>query len=212
MRALIFLGLGALAACSNNVPSDVVIYEVPPPGYDLPPATGTASSYGTGYESGATFAPPPASGTATSDIVPTTTVAGASAAPGQSVSQIGDDRLNLAQFSLEQQKIDAAAAERELAAARSQLVVVQPGGVPVGQSGPNIALFAQQTSNDVGQSIYPRSRGARISSGCRRYASADDAQRAFLAAGGPTSDSQNLDPDGDGFACQWDPAPYRALR
>ncbi|MEM9812777.1 MAG: hypothetical protein AAF913_08910, partial [Pseudomonadota bacterium] len=46
---------------------------------------------------------------------------------------------------------------------------------------------------------------------CRRFANADDAQRQFLANGGPNTDRFNLDPDGDGFACDFDPAPYRQL-
>lgn len=206
MRALTLLAICALSACSSSVPNDVIVYEVPPPGFDVPPpeytvppSTGTASSFGGGATQTGTLGTAPGA-------------AMAPAAVGGSVTPIGDDRLNLAEYSLEQQKIDAAAAERELAAARSQLVVVQPTNVPQAGSGPNIALYAQQTTNVVGERIYPRSRGSRISSSCGRYANADDAQRAFLAAGGPTSDSQNLDPDGDGFACKWDPAPYRALR
>ena len=46
---------------------------------------------------------------------------------------------------------------------------------------------------------------------CGRFRDADAAQRAFLAGGGPESDRYGIDPDGDGFACRWDPAPYRAL-
>ena len=32
------------------------------------------------------------------------------------------------------------------------------------------------------------------------------------SAGGPERDSEGLDPDGDGFACGWDPAPFRRSR
>ena len=39
-----------------------------------------------------------------------------------------------------------------------------------------------------------------------------DAQRAFLAAGGPDQDRLGLDPDGDGFVCGWSPLPYRSLQ
>ncbi len=108
------------------------------------------------------------------------------------------------EFTLEQQKIDAAVAERELAEARSKLVVVPPTSVPSEVQGVNIALYAQQTTNAVGVRRYDR-RGAGLpSSSCGRYRSTDDAQRAFLAAGGPQTDSLGLDPDGDGFACKWD--------
>ena len=44
---------------------------------------------------------------------------------------------------------------------------------------------------------------------CARYGSPDLAQQAFLAAGGPDRDRRGLDPDGDGFACAWDPRPFR---
>ncbi len=214
MRALTLLSVCALSACSNSIPNDVVVYEVPPPGFDAPgyaatepysyiapldgPATGTAAGSAVGLTQSGTVPQP---------------VGVAGAGPGAgNVSQIGDDRLNLAEFSLEQQKIDAAAAEADLAAARSQLVVIQPTGVPQSGNGPNIALYAQQSTNAVGQSVYQRARGGRLASSCGRYSNGDDAQRAFLAAGGPVSDSLNLDPDGDGFACKWDPAPFRALR
>ena len=123
------------------------------------------------------------------------------------------DRINLMQWTLAQQKIDAAIAERELASARDQLVVVQPGPLPNRTDGVNVALFAMQTSNAVGESIYPRNVGARVTGvgNCGRFRDADAAQRAFLAGGGPERDRYGIDPDGDGFACKWDPAPYRAL-
>ena len=118
------------------------------------------------------------------------------------------------QWTLEQQKIDAAIAERELDAARAQLVVVQPGALPNRVEGVNIALYAQQTTNAVGERRYRPRVGARVAGvgSCGRYRDPDAAQRAFLAAGGPTGDRLGLDPDGDGFACSCDPAPYRALR
>jgi hypothetical protein len=45
---------------------------------------------------------------------------------------------------------------------------------------------------------------------CAQFRSHDEAQEAFLAAGGPERDRLNIDPDGDGYACGWDPAPIRA--
>ena len=42
-----------------------------------------------------------------------------------------------------------------------------------------------------------------------RYASPDKAQQDFLAKGGPDRDRLGVDPDGDGFACSWDPRPFR---
>ena len=37
----------------------------------------------------------------------------------------------------------------------------------------------------------------------------DQAQQDFLAKGGPERDRMGVDPDGDGFACAWDPRPFR---
>jgi hypothetical protein len=128
-------------------------------------------------------------------------------------SPLDDDRLNLNEYTLEQQRVDAAIAERQLEAARRQLVVVQPQAtVPQAPQGANIALFAKQTTHAVGERRYSRQALAFGSRGnCRRFPTPDDAQRFFLANGGPERDPHNLDPEGDGFACGWDPEPYRRL-
>lgn len=122
------------------------------------------------------------------------------------------DRINLAEYSQEQQKIDRENAARDLAAARSQLVVVSPDQVQGGSRSNALQQYARSTTNNVGQKIYRRglfSDAEATLANCNNYRSADDAQRAFLAAGGPGSDGQNLDPDGDGFACRWSPLPFR---
>ena len=76
-----------------------------------------------------------------------------------------------------------------------------------------VAAFALATDHAVGTPLYARRSGG-ISDGtaaCDRYETADEAQRAFLAVGGPESDPLGLDPDGDGFACAWSPEPYRRM-
>jgi len=97
---------------------------------------------------------------------------------------------------------------------RANYVVIEPTALPErpGASGPNIVEYALSTSNPVGQQAYSRSaiRVTSADAACRRYASADLAQEAFLKAGGPDRDGKGLDPDGDGFACDWDPTPFRA--
>ncbi|MCO8146783.1 hypothetical protein NHN26_16355 [Rhodovulum tesquicola] len=122
----------------------------------------------------------------------------------------------------DEQNFDAVAAresiesDRErLERQRQQYAVVAPEPVPERPTGagPNIAQYALSTTNRVGQPVH--SRIGRVSqerylSNCARYGSADLAQEAFLAAGGPERDRLGLDPDGDGFACFWDPAPFRA--
>ncbi|EPX83798.1 hypothetical protein ruthe_02595 [Rubellimicrobium thermophilum DSM 16684] len=94
--------------------------------------------------------------------------------------------------------------------------VIVPGAAataPAVPTGPNIVEYALSTTNQRGEPLYSRfifSTQARMQRNCADYASADDAQRDFLARGGPRRDPRGLDPDGDGFACAWDPAPFRA--
>jgi hypothetical protein len=173
-----------------------------------PPAAGVlpVTVAGAGSGSGVAVAPAPSAGLGTG------AGAGVAVPPGAAGTPLDDDQLNLNLYTLEQQRIDAAIAERELEEARQQLVIVQPGAVPQAVEGVNIALYAQQTTNRVGERRFQRPMVSFGSgSACRRYATPDQAQRAFLAAGGPERDPYNLDPDGDGFACDWNPEPFRRL-
>jgi hypothetical protein len=96
---------------------------------------------------------------------------------------------------------------------RAQYQVIQPGAVPTrpGEVGPNIVDYALATSHPRGTQLYRRSSlGVGNSAAkCAGYASPDLAQQAFLARGGPERDRLGLDPDGDGYACAWDPSPFR---
>lgn len=86
---------------------------------------------------------------------------------------------------------------------------------PSGNTAPNIVAYALETTNLVGQSVYRRSsrfNEDRYRRACAEFGSSDQAQAAFLAAGGPERDRRGLDPDGDGFACFWNPAPFRTAR
>jgi hypothetical protein len=96
------------------------------------------------------------------------------------------------------------------AAAREQIAVTAVPQRPT-NTGPNIVEYAISAPNVKGQEWYSRSLlsgDARFRRNCAEYATADDAQRDFLARGGPESDRRGMDPDGDGFACGWDPAPF----
>jgi hypothetical protein len=103
-------------------------------------------------------------------------------------------------------------AER-IARNRAEYVVVQPGELPQrpGDTGPNIVEFALATTHAPGVQLYQR-RGIGLrdpNAACAKYASPDQAQQDFLARGGPERDRLGVDPDGDGFACSWDPRPFR---
>lgn len=116
---------------------------------------------------------------------------------------------------------DAVASERSIAedaarvaANREIYQTVAPTSIPSRPSGTGTSLvqFALSTTNSVGQPLYSRltlGAEARALRNCAKYPSPDLAQDAFLAGGGPERNVKGLDPDGDGFACSWDPRPFR---
>ncbi|MGP9789906.1 hypothetical protein [Roseinatronobacter sp. NSM] len=78
--------------------------------------------------------------------------------------------------------------------------------------GPNLFVYALSTRHNVGEQRHTRRhplRWQRWEAACSQFATQDLAQDAFLMAGGPERDPNHLDPDGDGFACWWDPRPFR---
>lgn len=96
----------------------------------------------------------------------------------------------------------------------AQYVVIDPKPLPqrAGTSTPSVVDFALSTTNAVGQPLYSRSTflaAQRYDRNCAKYRSPERAQEDFLRMGGPQKDRRGLDPDGDGFACTWDPAPFR---
>lgn len=88
------------------------------------------------------------------------------------------------------------------------------GAAISGAGGPNLAAYALSAPSTYGQPYYRRG-GLKLGSSeraCRKFISPDLAQTAFLERGGPERDPGNLDPDGDGFACGWDPRPFQTAR
>ena len=103
-------------------------------------------------------------------------------------------------------------AER-IAANRAKYIVMEVQALPQRPDRrPNVVEYAIRTNNPIGVQLYSRfGTGLKVisSGGCDRYRSKDEAQQDFLAKGGPQRDAYGLDPDGDGFACGWDPRPFR---
>lgn len=104
--------------------------------------------------------------------------------------------------------------KQRIEANREAYQVIQPTAVPnrPAKLGPSIVEYALSTRNGVGEQQYSRSTlfaESKFNKNCAKYSSSDQAQEAFLASGGPQRDRMGLDPDGDGFACYWDPAPFR---
>jgi hypothetical protein len=122
----------------------------------------------------------------------------------------------------DEQDFDAVASRESIesdaqrrAAQAAAYTVIQPTALPdqPQDTGPNIVDYALNAPNRKGQAWYSRfvlSGQGRFERNCSEYRSPDEAQRDFLSRGGPDRDPRGIDPDGDGFACGWDPAPFLA--
>jgi len=108
--------------------------------------------------------------------------------------------------------------KERIAQNRAAYQQVQPTELPErtdeAEAAVDLVQYALSAPNRLGEMIYPRSKVALTNSekACARYNTPEAAQQAFLHAGGPRRDPKNLDPDGDGFACYWDPTPFQAAK
>ncbi len=103
---------------------------------------------------------------------------------------------------------------QRIASNRAQYQVIEPTDLPerTDSSQPNIVNYALASSHPRGTRVYSRSGSnliAKAERNCAGFASSNLAQAEFLSKGGPQRDRAGLDPDGDGYACGWDPAPFR---
>ena len=219
--------LAALAACDNSVPAGGRGYFDPPPPAPINPAP-MAGMVSVPAADGPGALPDPNEALArdvTAALAATQPQGGAgldATQPQGTMPVVGDmgidpnaDSINLNLQSQEEQIRQRAVAQQLREAAQSQLVIVEPEPVPQQDINANVVAFARETTHPVGTKRYnrpafrDRSQSASV---CRRFDSSDDAQRQFLANGGPNTDRYNLDPDGDGFACDFDPEKYRQLQ
>ena len=123
------------------------------------------------------------------------------------------NRIDLSLSTLEQQNIDKEKAAKKLEEARKERIEIEIDNLINYSSNINVAQFARETKNNKGEKIYNRLGFSAYNNlnECLKFKTKDDAQRKFLQEGGPFTDKFNLDPDGDGFACGWDPNIYRML-
>ena len=96
---------------------------------------------------------------------------------------------------------------------RSRTISTSPGRAvaPLSQT-PLLDAYASSSRHTPGTVVWPRANPRPKGLACSGYASAASAQTAFLNSGGPGTDRLGLDPDGDGYACGWNPAPYQNSR
>ena len=189
----------ALAACNQNPPASNAMAPVGYEGNFSAPAAISSGPIGTVDLAGAGIGAPIA-----------TTAGGVNPAPLAIQSSGISDEQEFGAVST-RETIESDAERLRQAAAAYQ--VIQPTELQQVDAGPNIVEYALNAPNSRGQAYYSRfifSGQGRFERNCATYRSADEAQRDFLARGGPERDSRGIDPDGDGFACGWDPAPFRA--
>lgn len=208
-------GIGALGAPVTTVPSSGIGSS------DLAAAGIGTSAFGAPSSVAAAPLAPPVSVSGQIASAPVTgtdalRTEGVQASPSNAPLSIASTGIS------NEQDFETVSGERDIqgdAALRAQqqaaYQVVQPTALPTRaeEVGPNIVQYALAAPNRRGQEWYSRSILAINAQGkfernCAEYRSPDEAQRDFLARGGPERDSRGIDPDGDGFACGWDPAPF----
>ena len=218
MRALVsIIALGAgLAACSPKIPDSAAGAGLETSPFDPAPAAGTTVT-------GEPLVPPSVVSseplaTAASAIPSAPRSPGSSSAAGTLAS---DDiaagtaaALAASQSNSGVAPLDASPSNPAPQIVGAQYEVVTPTAVPQRSTaaGPNVVEYALSTDNPRGNRLYSRTGinlKAKSARNCAGYASPDLAQQDFLEMGGPQRDRKALDPDGDGYACGWDPAPYR---
>lgn len=138
------------------------------------------------------------------------------AAAGKEIGELDTTRLsdeNDFEAVSERQSIESDAERVEKN--RSLYVLIEPTSLPMrpGSNVPSIVEYAIKTTNPVGTQLYSRQFASktRFDWNCAKYSSQSAAQEAFLVWGGPKVDPRGIDPDGDGFACYWDPKPFRSV-
>lgn len=202
---LILAPLVLLAACAAPPPPPAA------PGFGsiggLAPSPGLITSGPIGSSAAGGFAPAPHAAAPAPAPLPAPAPGAAAAAP----ASISDE-----------QDFDAVAARETIESDRARIEAnrqlyqeVAPQPLPPRtETGPNIVAYALSVTNRVGEPVWRRSSLALSNHdrACAGYASPDLAQQDFLRRGGPQRDPKNLDPDGDGFACRWDPTPFQRAR
>lgn len=219
--AILTVSILALSACAPQVPdsgegvgfNDYAEYEL-----ELERARREAALQGT---SGPTISQngaivPPSAGVSTTELaaagIDTQTVPDVPNVALGSNPEISDEQNFAAVASRE--SIESDAERRERQAAAYQLIEATALPNRPGNAGPNIVEYALQAPNNRGEEVFTRtglSGDSRFQRNCAKYRTPDDAQRDFLTRGGPLRDRLGIDPDGDGFACGWDPQAFRTI-
>jgi len=227
---LVIPAIGIVAVCNTVAPVDSTDFNTPAyqaqreaqlagQGYTGNPLLGPVEVSEQQLGAPGTVAPLPTGDNA--DIASATAVALANTS-GQSAAASATTPIPSNDAISDEQDFDAVSGRRTIESDAARIEqnrqtyeVVAPTAVPQrGTDGqPNIVQYALNTSNPVGTQLYSRAGfnlQAKAQRNCARFPSADQAQIEFLANGGPQRDRKGLDPDGDGYACGWDPSAFRS--
>ena len=143
---------------------------------------------------------------------PAQTAAAAPAAEGNAlgISDTQDFTAVSARESIEANKA-------RIEADKAQYQQIQPTALPERDASTKVSAvvaYALAAPNRLGEQIYDRGSVSpeKHQAACLNFTSEEAAQEAFLKAGGPKRDPKKLDPDGDGFACKFDPTPFQQAR
>lgn len=230
-KSFLILPVLALAACEPAVPNSAAgvgfgdyqdylaqreaqLQGAPKPAPVLASGTGYAGS--TATASSAPVAPAATGYGAPLSATNLSTAPVAPAALPATPAPVGDGSIGSEAMAALRATAPGGAAPAPVSAAPTAPMVSSAPAAPVvsGSAGPNLAAYALSATNAPGQAAWPRG-GLKLTNSdkaCAKYVSPDLAQMAFLERGGPQRDPGNLDPDGDGFACGWDPRPFQAAR
>lgn len=229
---LLVMGLAALGACAPAIPdSGAGVNTGAGVGFGSYDAYQRERAARDAALAGAALPPPTAVSSETLDARPTASsdpariaaetrsalAQSAPAAQGAAVPPAVVDATGISQ----ENSFEAVGAERSIeedaariAQIRAQYQLVQPKAIGARPKdvGPNIVAYALASKHAVGTPVYRRmglNMDGKAARNCAKYPSPDQAQLEFLRRGGPDRDPHGLDPDGDGYACSWDPGPFR---
>ena len=223
MNKLVIVGVSllALTACAPQVPdSGAGVGFNDYAEYELERARREAALQGTPLPTGTPIVPPTPEGVTSSDLAAAGIEGGATNTPAPAQPQTAlasnptiSDEQDFSAVS-GRESIESDAERRARQAAAYQLIEATALPTRNGRVEPNIVQYALQAPNNRGEEVFDRaglSGESRFQRNCAKYRTPDEAQRDFLTKGGPQRDRLGIDPDGDGFACGWDPQAFRSI-
>ncbi|PYE47151.1 excalibur calcium-binding domain-containing protein [Rhizobium sp. PP-F2F-G20b] len=99
--------------------------------------------------------------------------------------------------------------ELTLATSPREIMLIEAELASRGQTSSGGEYLGRRTSVGVGVASFTRTKSSVADKDCSDFASSAQAQKFFLAQGGPSADPHGLDRDGDGYVCEFGTALVR---